>query len=167
MALGVGGTSAVFSVVYSVLLQPLPYRDSDRPVRLWKVHRGARVTPSLFRVLRVAAADGRLFEEADAEQGASKVVVLTHATWRSRFEGAPVLDTWLTVNGEPHRIVGIALRISASVSQPRLHARPDRDHGAARRVGADRGGIGARRGGSRPGDACDSCLSHEAVSITH
>lgn len=42
MALGVGGTSAVFSVVYSVLLQPLPYRDSDRLVRLWEVHRGAR-----------------------------------------------------------------------------------------------------------------------------
>lgn len=42
MALGVGGTSAVFSVVYGVLLQPLPYQNSDRLVRLWEVHRGAR-----------------------------------------------------------------------------------------------------------------------------
>ena len=46
---------------------------------------GARVTPSLFRVLRVAAAHGRLFDDADADKGSSRVVVLTHATWRGRF----------------------------------------------------------------------------------
>ncbi|HJU65665.1 MAG TPA: permease prefix domain 1-containing protein, partial [Gemmatimonadaceae bacterium] len=35
MALGIGATTAVFSVAYGVLLRPLPYRDADALVRLW------------------------------------------------------------------------------------------------------------------------------------
>jgi putative ABC transport system permease protein len=41
ITLGVAGTAAVFSVVYRVLLGPLPYPNPDRLVRLWEVHRSA------------------------------------------------------------------------------------------------------------------------------
>ena len=35
LALGIGATTAVFSVVDSLLLRPLPYPNSERIVRIW------------------------------------------------------------------------------------------------------------------------------------
>jgi predicted permease len=37
MALGIGASTAMFSVVNSTVLNPLPYRDADRVVMIWRV----------------------------------------------------------------------------------------------------------------------------------
>jgi putative ABC transport system permease protein len=51
LALGIGATSAVFSVVRTVMLEPLPYPEPDRVVAVWEVNRaGSRnvIAPANF-----------------------------------------------------------------------------------------------------------------------
>nr|WP_225444817.1 ABC transporter permease [Pseudomarimonas arenosa] len=69
---------------------------------------GIRATPSLFSTLGVQAQLGRVFNEDEASIGKEKVVVLSHATWRNRFDADPnILDKTLRFAGEPYQVIGV------------------------------------------------------------
>ena len=67
-AVGIGATTAAFSVADHVLIRPLPFREPDRLVKVWEDHsyRGYRrmeLSPANFRDLRAA---GTSFESFSA-----------------------------------------------------------------------------------------------------
>src|ERR1700689_787697 len=58
VAIGVGANTALFAVIYTVLIQPLPFRDPGQLVRIWETHPALpqlQVTAPDFRDWRAQA----------------------------------------------------------------------------------------------------------------
>ena len=75
----------------------------------WKKRlEGLRVTPSLFSTLGVGASMGRVFGADDAVVGRDRVVVLSDALWRNRFDADPkITERSLRLDGESYRVIGV------------------------------------------------------------
>ena len=72
--------------------------------------RGMKVTPSLFRVLRVAPVLGRAFDDAEGEIGNEQKIILSYALWQRLFGGAPDVvgrTVRLTWTGTAYTVVGV------------------------------------------------------------
>ena len=72
--------------------------------------RGMRATPSLFRLLRVPAALGRTFTDAEGEIGAEDKVVLSDGLWRRLYGGDPAVigrELRLGWTGRRYTIIGV------------------------------------------------------------
>jgi putative ABC transport system permease protein len=94
LALGIGSTAAIFSVVNAVLLQPLPYREPHRLVHVWNDLKNRNVTrfpwaPADFHDLRTQATTfdevaalttGRLVIVAEGGQGQAEQLRTGNAT---------------------------------------------------------------------------------------
>src|SRR5215475_15037459 len=73
LALGIGANSAIFSIVNSLLLNPLPYRDSDRLAIIWSHSPGANVdkdwpSPGQYEAIK---ANSTVFEDIAIVHGRS------------------------------------------------------------------------------------------------
>ncbi len=69
---------------------------------------GVAATPSLFSTLGTGAALGRVFTDDEAQPGAAKVVVLSHALWKNRFGADPgLVGRTIRLNTEPVTVVGV------------------------------------------------------------
>ena len=102
LALGIGANSAIFSIVNSLLLRPLPYRDSERVAIIWTHSPGANVaqdwpSPGQFSAIK---SQSSVFEELALAQGHNDI---------------------LTGRGEPERLGVIS---TTSVMFSLLGARP-------------------------------------------
>ena len=153
LALGIGATTTIFSVVDGVLLRPLPYRDADRLLTVWQWSKSKgiedapapanfldwreasrlvdlaaaepygvdltnsgdpigldtwRVSERFFETLGVQPALGRTFLPEEHIPGRDRVVILSHALWRTRFGGEPaVVGRTITLDNQPFVVVGV------------------------------------------------------------
>ncbi|MEO8026772.1 MAG: ABC transporter permease [Bryobacteraceae bacterium] len=68
----------------------------------------ARASWTLFPVLGVTPALGRVYSEADDQPGANRVTVLSYDAWQARFHGDPaVIGRQIQLNSVPHTVIGI------------------------------------------------------------
>src|SRR5262245_16810242 len=86
LALGIGATAAIFSVIYSVMLRPLPFKDSGRFVHVWSTDAGA------------------------ARQSVSYPDFLD---WRRQSRTLQRLSGWTEIDGMPIAVGGDAERVGA------------------------------------------------------
>src|SRR5262245_4684281 len=78
--------------------------QNGAPIRI----RTSRVTPSFFRLLRVAPALGRTFVEEEGEVGKDRSVVLSYQLWQSQFGGdRAAIGKELRIDGQPVTVVGV------------------------------------------------------------
>lgn len=158
LALSIAANVTIFTVVYSVLLKPLPVPESGRILVMSNLYPGAGlssgglgwsgvpdyydrlrevdvfeeqalfrgqgfnigpagsaervdamgVTPSFFRLLRVAPFRGRTFTDDEGEIGNERKVVLSYPLWQRLFAGdAGAVSRDVQINGRAYTIVGV------------------------------------------------------------
>jgi len=67
-----------------------------------------QVSADLFSVLRVNAAQGRVFTNEEDKPGGTPVVVLSYPLWQRRFGGqTSILNQNITLNGKSYTVIGI------------------------------------------------------------
>lgn len=99
LAVGIGFNTAVFSVVRSVLLAPLPYQDSDRLVTVWSEipSQGVQRATSSFGNIQDWRAQNRVFEDVATFDPIS--LTLTDGEWPELISGAKASANLFSVLG--------------------------------------------------------------------
>jgi ABC-type antimicrobial peptide transport system permease subunit len=97
LALGIGASTAIFSVAYGVLLRPLPYPNPDQIVRMWEVNpRGRRIQFADPNFEDIRAQDRSLLGMAEMRSAETPVSVGNEP---ARVRVAYVSEDFFTVMG--------------------------------------------------------------------
>lgn len=134
LALGIGATAAIFTVVRGVLLEPLPYPEPDRIVQLWQVGDEGQEMPWSEPNFQDIRERNRSFGSLAAYRAAAFTVTGTGEA--ARVAGAVVSDGFFSVldvqpaHGrailpEEHRRVAPVVVISHGYWQSALAGDPD------------------------------------------
>jgi putative ABC transport system permease protein len=156
LAIGIGANTAIFAVVNTLLIQPLPYKNPDRLAIVWEHNlprdrRNNVVSPgnylhwremnsvfsdmsivsmtfrtaytgdgqpeeltqqivnaTLFPMLGINAALGRVFTPDEDRPNSNRFVLLSDRLWRRRFGADPnVINRSIRLDGNPFTIVGV------------------------------------------------------------
>jgi putative ABC transport system permease protein len=99
LALGIGATSAIFSVVRTVMLEPLPYHEPDRIVAVWETNRGATARNVIAPANFVAWRERTRTLEHLGMVGPATVAMIVN--------GQPDEVTGLTVSSDVFRALGV------------------------------------------------------------
>ena len=79
---------------------------------------GYQASGNYFRVIGVAAAQGRVFSEGDDTLNASPVAVISHPYWQRRFGGdASVVNRVVSINGQMVTIIGVTPQDFAGIQR--------------------------------------------------
>lgn len=99
LALGIGATAAIFSVVRTVMLKPLPYREPDRIVAVWETNRGGTARNVIASANFVAWRERSRTLQHLGMVGPANVVMVVN--------GQPLEIGGLTVSSDVFRALGV------------------------------------------------------------
>src|SRR5437867_8825403 len=97
LALGIGANSAIFSVVNTILLRPLPYQKPDQLVWVWDVQTQIDKTPASYPEYLDWRDQSRAFEQLSAFYRTN--LNLTGAGEPERIQSARVSANFFTLLG--------------------------------------------------------------------
>lgn len=104
LALGIGANAAIFSLVDSVLLRPLPYRDLDRLYYVWMRDNVHGRPPALLSVAELLDFNGQVRSLSHFAGLLHQPVTVTRGSEPERVVGAFVSKTYFDTLGIPiHR----------------------------------------------------------------
>lgn len=101
LAIGIGVNTAVFSVVYAVLLQPLPYKNSDRLAMVWTdiAGQGVHEATSAYANIQDWKWQNRVFEDLATFDPTS--LTLTDGDWPEQVMTVRVSANLFSILGVP------------------------------------------------------------------
>ncbi len=140
LAIGIGATTSIFSVVSALLLRPLPYADSDRLVILWNTSPGLGIAEDWFST-------AQYFDIQRGEESFADVALALGANANLTGDGEPERIGTIRVSSNLLPMLGVRQLLgdlfTSDDDRPGRTGKTLLSHGTwQRRYGGDRGVVG-------------------------